>query len=49
MRILTQFGDVQQWAWTYFGAVVLGNVRHSWRIVTLAAGWARQLGASIPN
>ncbi|RZK47016.1 MAG: hypothetical protein EOO59_18410, partial [Hymenobacter sp.] len=49
MSILTQFGEAQQWAQTHFGGVALGDVRRSRRVATLAAGWARQPGASIPQ
>jgi hypothetical protein len=49
MRISTQFGDAQQWAHTHFGRVRLGDVRRSRRVVRLAAGWAREPGASIPR
>ena len=49
MSISTQFGEAQQWAQTHFEAVALGDVRRSRRVVTLAAGWARQPGASIPQ
>lgn len=49
MSISTDFGDPQQWAQTHFGGVRLGDVRRSQRVCTLAAGWARQPGASIPH
>ena len=49
MSISTGFGEAQAWAHTHFGAVRLGDVRRSRRVVTLAAGWARQPGASIPR
>jgi len=49
MRISTDFGNAQQWAQTHFGQVALGDVRRSRRTVRLAAGWARQPGASIPR
>ena len=49
MSISTQLGEAQQWAQTHFGGVALGDVRRRRRVVTLAAGWARQPGASIPN
>ena len=49
MSISTHFGDPQQWARTHFEGVLLGDVRRSRRVVTLAAGWARQPGASIPG
>ena len=49
MGISTGFGDVQQWAQTHFGEVVLGDVRRSRRTVRLATGWARQPGASTPR
>ena len=49
MSISTDFGDAQQWAQTHFGQVMLGDVRRSRRTVRLAAGWARQPGASIPR
>ena len=43
------FGNAQQWAQTHFGGVGLGEVRRARRVVTLAAGWARAPGASIPR
>ena len=43
------FGDAQQWAQTHFGGVGLGDVRRARRVVRLAAGWAREPGASIPR
>ncbi|NVO33508.1 IS4 family transposase [Hymenobacter lapidiphilus] len=49
MSISTGFGMAQQWAQTHFGHVHLGDVRRTRRVVTLAAGWARQPGASIPR
>jgi hypothetical protein len=49
MSISTQFGEAQQWAHTHFGGVALGDVRRSQRVVTLAAGWAREPGATIPR
>ncbi|NVO33512.1 IS4 family transposase, partial [Hymenobacter lapidiphilus] len=49
MSISTGFGEAQVWAQTHFGAVRLGDVRRSRRVVRLAAGWARQPGASIPR
>ena len=49
MSISTGFGAAPQWAQTHFGEVVLGDVRRSRRVVTLAAGWAREPGASIPR
>ncbi|OGX85012.1 IS4/Tn5 family transposase DNA-binding protein, partial [Hymenobacter glacialis] len=49
MSISTHFGDSQQWAQTHFGEVRLGDVRRSQRVCTLAAGWARQPGASMPQ
>ncbi len=49
MSISTHFGDPGLWAQTQFGAVVLGDVRRSRRVVRLAAGWARQPGATIPQ
>ena len=49
MSISTHFGDAPQWAHTHFGGVGLGDVRRSRRVVALAAGWARQPGASIPR
>ena len=49
MSISTDFGDAQQWAQTHFGGVGLGDVRRTRRAVTLAAGWAREPGASIPR
>ncbi|GAA4003557.1 hypothetical protein GCM10022408_13920 [Hymenobacter fastidiosus] len=48
MRISTHFGDPQQWAHTHFAGVALGDVRRSRWVVQLAAGWAREPGASIP-
>ncbi|WP_210518269.1 IS4 family transposase [Hymenobacter terricola] len=49
MSISTHFCDPQLWAQTRFGGTVLGDARRSRRVVTLAAGWARQPGASIPQ
>ena len=49
MSISTHFGDPQQWAHTHFDGVALGDVRRSRRVVQLAAGWAREPGASIPR
>ena len=49
MSISTGFGNAQQWAQTHFGGVGLGDVRRARRVVTLAAGWAREPGASIPR
>jgi hypothetical protein len=49
MSISTHFGQAQHWAQTHFGGVALGDGRRSRRVVTLAAGWARQPGASIPQ
>lgn len=49
MSISTQFGAAQQWAQTHFRDVALGDVRRSRRVVTLAAGWAREPGATIPR
>ena len=49
MRISAHFGDPQQWAHTHFSGVALGDVRRSRRVVKLAAGWAREPGASIPR
>ena len=49
MSISTHFGEATRWAQTHFGAVALGDVRRSRRVVTLAAGWARQPGATIPQ
>ena len=49
MSISTHFCDPQLWAQTHFGGTVLGDVRRSRRVVTLAAGWARQPGATIPQ
>ncbi|MFC6226160.1 IS4 family transposase [Hymenobacter artigasi] len=49
MSISTGFGEAQQWAQTHFGGVGLGDVRRSRRAVTLAAGWAREPGATIPR
>lgn len=49
MSISTHFGEAQQWAQTQFGGVALGDVRRSRRVVRLAAGWAREPGASIPR
>ena len=48
MSISTHFGDPQQWARTHFEGVALGDVRRNRRVMHLAAGWARQPGASIP-
>ena len=48
MSISTDFGDAPQWAQAHFGGVALGDVRRSRRVVRLAAGWAREPGASIP-
>ncbi len=49
MSISTHFGAPHQWAHTHFGAVSLGDVRRRRRAVRLAAGWAREPGASIPR
>ncbi|MGI4872693.1 MAG: IS4/Tn5 family transposase DNA-binding protein [Janthinobacterium lividum] len=49
MSISTHFGDPGLWAQTHFGGVGLGDVRRSRGVCTLAAGWARQPGASIPG
>ena len=49
MSISTHFCDPQLWAQTHFGGTVLGDARRSRRVVTLAAGWVRQPGASIPQ
>ncbi|MGI4870505.1 MAG: IS4 family transposase [Janthinobacterium lividum] len=49
MSISTHFGDPGLWAQTHFGGVGLGDVRRSRRVCMLAAGWARQPGASIPG
>lgn len=49
MSLSTGFGVAQQWAQTHFGNVHLGDVRRTRRVVRLAAGWARQPGASIPR
>ena len=49
MSISTGFGNAQQWAQTHFEGVSLGDVRRSRRVCTLAAGWAREPGASIPR
>ena len=49
MSISTHFCDPQLWAQTHFGDTVLGDTRRSRRVVRLAAGWARQPGATIPQ
>ena len=49
MSISQHFCDARQWAQAHFGGVQLGDVRRSRRVCTLAAGWARQPGASIPR
>ncbi|RZK52230.1 MAG: IS4 family transposase, partial [Hymenobacter sp.] len=49
MSISTHFGQAQHWAQTHFGEVALGDMRRSRRVVTLAAGWAREPGATIPR
>ena len=49
MSISTDFGNAQQWAQTHFSGVGLGDVRRARRVVTLAAGWARESGTSIPR
>jgi len=49
MSISTGFGEAQQWAQTHFGGVALGDLRRRRRVCTLAAGWAREPGASIPR
>ena len=49
MSISTGFGNAQQRAQTHFGGVGLGDVRRARRVVRLAAGWAREPGASIPR
>jgi len=48
MSISTHFCDPQLWAQTHLGGTVLGDARRSRRVGALAAGWARQPGASIP-
>ena len=49
MSISTHFGEAQHWAQTHFAGVALGDVRRRRRVVRLAAGWAREPGASIPR
>ena len=49
MRVSTDFGDAVGWAQRHFGTVQLGDVRRTRRVCRLAAGWARQPGASIPR
>ena len=49
MSIPTHFGDAPQWAHTHFGGVGLGAVRRNRRAAALAAGWAREPGATIPR
>ena len=49
MSISTYFGEAQRWAQTHFGGVGSGDVRRARHVVTLAAGWAREPGASIPR
>ena len=49
MSISTDFVEALQWAQTHFGGVGWGDVRRARRVVTLAAGWAREPGASIPR
>ncbi len=49
MSIATHFCDPLAWAQHHFGTAVLGDVRRTRRLVALAAGWARQPGASIPR
>ncbi len=49
MSISTDFWNAPQWAHTHFSGVGLGDVRRNRRVVTLAAGWAREPGATIPR
>jgi hypothetical protein len=49
MSIAPHFCDPLAWAQHHFGAVALGDVRRTRRLVQVAAGWARQPGASIPR
>ena len=49
MSISPHFCDPHQWAQTHFGGTVLGDARRRRRVVTLATGWARQPGATIPQ
>jgi hypothetical protein len=49
MSLSTDFGQAPQWAQKHFGGVALGDVRRTRRVCTLAAGWAREPGASIPR
>lgn len=49
MSIATRFCDPLAWAHHHFGTAALGDARRTRRLVTLAAGWARQPGASIPR
>ena len=49
MSISDNFGQAQEWAQTHFGGVALGDQRRNRRVVTLAAGWVREPGASIPR
>ena len=48
MSISTVFGNAQQWAQTHFGGAGRSPPRSA-SGVTLAAGWARAPGASIPR
>ena len=47
MPISTNFCDPLRWAQTQFAGAPLGDQRRSARLVQVAAGWARQPGASI--
>lgn len=49
MSIATHFCDPLAWAQHHFGTAALGDVRRTRRLVTLAASWCRQPGASIPR
>ena len=49
MTISTNFCDPVRWAQTHFAGAPLGDQRRTARLVQVAAGWARQPGASIPR
>jgi hypothetical protein len=49
MDVSLGFSDADAWAQRHFGGCALGDARRSQRLLTLAAGWVRQPGASIPR
>ena len=49
MSISTHFESPQVWAQTHFGGTALGDARRSRRVLQLAASWAQQPGATIPQ